>query len=148
MSCAPWKPATTRTSVNCTALCGAKALSVCRVAKNTAFAVVTLLAVAWAGCHSAPPPRSQPPPKPPKLTSHAAEAGPVEKASGRGDEIIVAGKRFATGTRVVTWLEPGGYDGYVMTSAPRLGLAGPPPRRDLVALQRVVDQFVLHYDGC
>jgi N-acetyl-anhydromuramyl-L-alanine amidase AmpD len=72
----------------------------------------------------------------------------VEKASGRGDEIIVAGKRFATGTRVVTWLEPGGYDGYAVTSPPRLGLAGPPPRRDLVALQRVVDQFVLHYDGC
>src|SRR5437868_139953 len=29
-----------------------------------------------------------------------------------GDEIIVAGQRFHTGTRVVTWLEPGGYNAY------------------------------------
>ena len=71
---------------------------------------------------------------------------PVE----RGDEIIVAGQRFATGTRVVTWLEPGGYNGDRATApaVPRAGLAGPPPRRDLAAVQRVVDQFVLHYDGC
>ncbi len=29
-----------------------------------------------------------------------------------GDEIIVAGQLFHTGTRVVTWLDPGGYDAY------------------------------------
>lgn len=29
-----------------------------------------------------------------------------------GDEIIVAGQFFHTGTRVVTWMDPGGYDGY------------------------------------
>lgn len=128
-----------RTSVNCIAPCGVRDLSVCRAGKRTVLAVVAALAVVWAGCHSPPPL---------KPTSPATQAGPVEKASGHGDEIIAAGKRFATGTRVVTWLEPGGYNGYAVTSLPRIGLAGPPPRRDLVALQRVVDQFVLHYDGC
>ena len=29
-----------------------------------------------------------------------------------GDEIIVAGQLFHTGTRVVTWLDPDGYDAY------------------------------------
>jgi N-acetylmuramoyl-L-alanine amidase len=115
---------------------------VSRAGKSTARGVVAALALALAGCHGPPPPKSPSKPAPP-----ASQAGPVDKASGRGDEIIVAGKRFATGTRVVTWLEPGGYDGYGVTSSPRAGLAGPPPRRDLVALQRVVDQFVLHYDG-
>ena len=73
------------------------------------------------------------------------------------DEIIVAGKRFHTGTRVITWQDPGGYNGY----------AGLPPfalRQDVLRpedearvrahgwtlplLQRAVDQFVLHYDVC
>jgi N-acetyl-anhydromuramyl-L-alanine amidase AmpD len=30
----------------------------------------------------------------------------------RGDEIVVAGQFFHTGTPVVLWLDPGGYDGY------------------------------------
>ena len=30
----------------------------------------------------------------------------------RGDEIVVAGQLFHTGTRVVTWMDPGGYDAY------------------------------------
>lgn len=29
-----------------------------------------------------------------------------------GDEIVVAGRYFRTGTRVVLWTDPGGYDGY------------------------------------
>ena len=29
-----------------------------------------------------------------------------------GDEIIVAGQLFHTGTRVVTWMDPAGYDAY------------------------------------
>lgn len=73
------------------------------------------------------------------------------------DEIIVAGQRFHTGTRVVTWLEPNGYNAY--RGAPRyelrnpIGLAAPEAARvvergwDLPALQKVVDQFVLHYDA-
>ena len=74
-----------------------------------------------------------------------------------GDEIIVSGQRFHTGTRIVTWLESRGYNAY----------AGQPPMRpresrlankdnslserrtwDLPALQTIVDQFVLHYDSC
>lgn len=30
----------------------------------------------------------------------------------KGDEIVVAGQLFHTGTRVVTWMDPRGYDGY------------------------------------
>lgn len=30
----------------------------------------------------------------------------------KGDEIVVAGQLFHTGTRVVTWMDPGGYDAY------------------------------------
>jgi len=71
----------------------------------------------------------------------------IDPASGRGDEIIVAGKRFATGTRVVTWLERSGYNGYIVSSPPRAGLANPPGRNEFAALQQRVDQFVLHYDG-
>jgi N-acetyl-anhydromuramyl-L-alanine amidase AmpD len=33
-------------------------------------------------------------------------------ASRRGDEIVAAGQFFHTGTRVVLWLDPGGYDAY------------------------------------
>ncbi len=37
---------------------------------------------------------------------------PGSPAKRKGDEIIVAGQLFHTGTRVVTWMEPGGYDAY------------------------------------
>jgi N-acetyl-anhydromuramyl-L-alanine amidase AmpD len=30
----------------------------------------------------------------------------------KGDEIIVCGQLFHTGTRVITWMDPGGYDAY------------------------------------
>jgi hypothetical protein len=34
---------------------------------------------------------------------------PLER---KGDEIVVAGQLFHTGTKVVTWMDPGGYDAY------------------------------------
>ncbi len=37
---------------------------------------------------------------------------PGTQAHRVGDEIIVAGQMFHTGTRVVTWMDPGGYDAY------------------------------------
>ena len=37
---------------------------------------------------------------------------PGTPAKRVGDEIIVAGQLFHTGTRVVTWMDPGGYDAY------------------------------------
>jgi N-acetylmuramoyl-L-alanine amidase len=97
----------------------------------------------------------------------------------KGDEIIAAGQVFHTGTRVITWMDPGGYDGYrverrfvpfaessweaTLAAKPKFGspnryglrsaliTAGETERFrgggwDLPALQRVVDQFVLHYD--
>ncbi len=99
----------------------------------------------------------------------------------RGDEIVVAGQLFHTGTRVVTWMDPGGYDAYRVErrfspieesdwdktaglvkdittpnrySLRRNTLTPAEVERlrgggwDLPTLQRVVDQFVLHYDVC
>jgi N-acetyl-anhydromuramyl-L-alanine amidase AmpD len=64
-------------------------------------------------------------------------------AAGREDEIVVAGQRFHTGTRIVTWLESSGYDAYQGPPA-----FGPRPGRpDLATLRRSIDQFVLHYDA-
>lgn len=99
----------------------------------------------------------------------------------KGDEIVVAGQLFHTGTKVVTWMDPGGYDAYrterrfapleesswSKTQAAKPELKEPAryglrsqkltPEEierfrgggwDLPALQRIVDQFVLHYDVC
>jgi len=99
----------------------------------------------------------------------------------QGDEIVVAGQLFHTGTRVITWMDPGGYDAYRVerrfsplaengweaSSKAEKSLASPnrygmrkasltpaeiEERRgggwDLPTLQKVVDQFVLHYDVC
>lgn len=96
-----------------------------------------------------------------------------------GDEIVVAGQMFHTGTRVVLWSEPGGYDAYRVerrfapfaksdweTSHAEVKELKTPNRYglrqsalstneiervrgggwDLSTLQRVVDQFVLHFD--
>ena len=99
----------------------------------------------------------------------------------QGDEIVVAGQLFHTGTRVITWMDPGGYDAYRVERrfAPldesgwekskdtarelrtpnryNLRTTGLTPEEiervrgggwDLPTLQRVVDQFVVHYDVC
>lgn len=96
-----------------------------------------------------------------------------------GDEIVVAGQMFHTGTRVVLWMDPGGYDAYRVErrfaplnksdwasyrddrNAPRSpnrfglrerGLRDEEIQRvrgggwDLPTLQKIVDQFVLHFD--
>jgi N-acetylmuramoyl-L-alanine amidase len=98
-----------------------------------------------------------------------------------GDEIVVAGQYFHTGTPVVLWTDPGGYDAYrverrfapleessweASTQAVEYlktpnrynlrtaGLSADEVERvrgggwDLPTLQKVVDQFVLHYDVC
>ncbi len=62
-----------------------------------------------------------------------------------GDEIVVAGQRFHTGTRVVTWMDPGGYDAYRGAKPMRPRASG--TSNNLAALRTIVDQFVLHYDG-
>ena len=98
----------------------------------------------------------------------------------RGDEIVVAGQLVHTGTPVVLWMDPGGYDAYRverrfstfdksdwesshladtnLTRPNRYNLRKEPltPAEiervrgggwDLPLLQRVVDQFVIHYDA-
>jgi len=130
--------------------------------QNHVFAALALgIAMFVAGCASAP-----------RVGSFAPR---------RGDEIVVAGRYVHTGTPVVLWTDPGGYDAYRVErrfSAPdkadwkssqqeASGLQTPNrynQRRgdltpgeiervrgggwDLPTLQRVVDQFVLHYDVC
>jgi N-acetyl-anhydromuramyl-L-alanine amidase AmpD len=99
----------------------------------------------------------------------------------RGDEIVAAGQFFHTGTPVVLWLDPGGYDAYRVerrfapfeksdwdTSHAEITTLKTPNRFslrqknlvtneiervrgggwDLPLLQRVVDQFVIHFDDC
>jgi N-acetyl-anhydromuramyl-L-alanine amidase AmpD len=46
------------------------------------------------------------------LTGCAVRPRPGEPLPRRGDEIVVAGQLFHTGTRVITWMDPGGYDAY------------------------------------
>jgi N-acetylmuramoyl-L-alanine amidase len=98
-----------------------------------------------------------------------------------GDEIVAAGKYIHTGTPVVLWTDPGGYDAYRVerrfcpldeadwkTSHEKVKDLDTPNRYnmrkagltdeeierfrgggwDLPTLQRVVDQFVIHFDVC
>src|SRR6266850_6001082 len=99
----------------------------------------------------------------------------------RGDEIVVAGQFVHTGTPIVLWMDPGGYDAYRVErrfspieksdwapsseevpdlrypnrfSMRRAGLTDNEIERvcgggwDLPLLQKVVDQFVIHFDVC
>ncbi|HVT73176.1 MAG TPA: N-acetylmuramoyl-L-alanine amidase [Lacunisphaera sp.] len=106
-------------------------------------AAALALAALLAGCHGPATAGKKPAPRP--ATATAPEARP-------DDEIIVAGQRVHTGTRVVTWLEPGGYNaytnpkGYAARVLPGPARPGHAPTR--AELQRTIDQFVLHYDDC
>jgi N-acetylmuramoyl-L-alanine amidase len=106
---------------------------------------------------------------------------PGALAARQGDEIVVAGQFFHTGTPVVLWMDPGGYDAYRVErrfspldkadwknsqeeardlSTPNrynlrsVGLSDEELSRvrgggwDLPLLQKVVDQFVIHFDVC
>lgn len=69
-----------------------------------------------------------------------------------GDEIVVGGRRFHTGTRIVTWHVPAGYNAYAIQPAVHGARRDARGRTDakppsLARLRRTVDQFVLHYDG-
>ena len=115
------------------------------------------------------------------LTGCRTTPRPAAPVARHGDEIIVAGQLFRTGTRVVTWMDPGGYDAYRVErrfspfeksgwedskaevkylttpnryNLRRVGLTDEEVERvrgggwDLPTLQKVVDQFVIHYDVC
>jgi N-acetylmuramoyl-L-alanine amidase len=125
-------------------------------------AVGLLAAVLLNGCASRP--------VPPRVGSLAPRLG---------DEIVVAGQLVHTGTRVITWMDPGGYDAYRVerrfapydqsswaTSQVAVAALKTPNRYglrlhsftmeefervrgggwDLPLLQKVVDQFVIHFD--
>jgi N-acetylmuramoyl-L-alanine amidase len=61
---------------------------------------------------------------------------PVSRPVRLGDEIVVNGRMVHTGTRVVLWLDPGGFNAY-----PTQHFNQRPPGQQ-------IDQFVLHYDAC
>lgn len=87
-------------------------------------------------------------------------ATPPIPAGGRiGDEIVVCGRLVPTGSRVVLWYDPGGYDAYredpffpgeLRGSEPLIGRRYGPRRGlrggDIESLGGTVDQFVVHYD--
>jgi len=105
-----------------------------------------------------------------KATNAPIQPGQPEPRTG--DEIVAAGQFFHTGTRVVLWIDPGGYDAYRVQ--PRFTtLTNEDPEKlytgvhydvrnhnltpeqfqavssgnwDLPLLQQVVDQFVIHFD--
>lgn len=114
------------------------------------------------------------------LTSGCLGPRPGARLDRRGDEIVVCGQLFHTGTPVVLWTDPGGYDAYRVerrfsswtnadwaTSQSQVKALETPNRYglrrrvlssqeieqvrgggwDLPLLQRVVDQFVIHYDA-
>ncbi|HEY2585511.1 MAG TPA: N-acetylmuramoyl-L-alanine amidase [Tepidisphaeraceae bacterium] len=107
----------------------------------------------------------------PATSAIAASPVPGTPEPRSGDEIVVCGQFFHTGTRVVLWIDPGGYDAYRLE--PRYPF--PPPADPkklrgpgygdrtaplteqeaeltrggnwaLPELQQKVDQFVIHYD--
>ena len=104
-----------------------------------------------------------------KPNNHEPSPGTPEPRTG--DEIVAAGQFFHTGTRVVLWTDPDGYDAYRIF--PRFtGVPNDPPKlytgihydvrnHDMTPeefaavhsgnwtfpmLQQVVDQFVIHFD--
>ncbi len=48
------------------------------------------------------------------LTAYADDPKPAggAKLEHKGDEIVVCGQRFHTGTKVLLWSDPGGFDAY------------------------------------
>ncbi|PWU19206.1 MAG: N-acetylmuramoyl-L-alanine amidase [Verrucomicrobia bacterium] len=121
----------------------------------------------------------------PSPLAHARGSVPPELGvfeHRKGDEIVVCGQFVHTGTRVILWMDPGGYDAYRVerrfvpldksdwgTSWRENDLLTQPNRYnmrkrsvmtdediervrgggwDLPLLQKVVDQFVIHFDVC
>jgi len=86
-----------------------------------------------------------------------ARAG--EPNASPGTSIIVAGQPFDVGRPVVLWSDPQGFDAYQTRcidqsggccdgDSKRFGIRKDVPDRSLDELQKVVSQFVLHFDGC
>ena len=115
------------------------------------------------------------------LTGCQSVPRPGASLKRAGDEIVVAGRFFHTGTPVVLWMDPGGYDAYRVErrfsplekadwehsteevkdlkspnryNMRKNGLTAEEVERvrgggwDLPLLQKIVDQFVIHFDVC
>lgn len=104
--------------------------------------------------------------------SNDAAPQPGQPEPRTGDEIVAAGQFFHTGTRVVLWMDPGGYDAYRVeprfttftnenpsklysgvhydvrthTLTPEQIQQVRSGNWDLPLLQQAVDQFVIHFD--
>lgn len=83
---------------------------------------------------------------------------PGDPAHRQGDEVLVCGKLYHTGTPVVLFSDPGGYDGSKHTAGPVTRPVQSTPGSKLTEtvrggnltldqLRHFVDQFVLHYDA-
>ena len=144
-----------------------------------ALAALLLLAACAAPPGSGPVPERRPEvgtreASAPAVQPYGPPGAPAE-GPRLGDEIVVCGRRFHAGTRVVLWTDPGGYD--ATSTALHFGPAPlgtetppdgkrryhpgrrvdggetgdyqvPPGSEDLAALREAVDLFVLHYDVC
>ena len=91
----------------------------------------------------------------PSASSSAAGAS----TSSAGSSIVVAGQSFDVGRPVVLWSDPQGFDAYQTRcidqsggccdgTSPRFGARKGVDDRTVPALQQVISQLVLHFDGC
>lgn len=124
--------------------------------------------------HFAEPPIAQPNAGTNNITPSPTtnEVPSIQATLRTGDEIVVAGQFFHTGTRIVLWSDTNGYSAYNLnnhftpaataSSAPDFPRRRYEPRKqaqtggpltrnatngwDLPSLQKHVDQFVIHYD--
>lgn len=114
------------------------------------FLLLTMLAAFAAGCSARKPTFAMGEPL-------EREAAPPAHET-RGDEIVIAGRRFQTGAPVVLWSDPGGYNAYSSSYFEKRYAKGGPSEAETTALsaagwtlpmlQRRIDQFVLHFDVC
>jgi N-acetylmuramoyl-L-alanine amidase len=87
----------------------------------------------------------------------------VSRPVAAGSAIVAAGQAFDVGRPVVLWSDPEGFDGYARNCIESTAIASSPccrrpsyrfgarpalTQRTLPALQGVVHQVVLHFDGC
>lgn len=115
---------------------------------------IAVLLLSATGCRTLPPAGPAEPP-----------VDVAEVQVRQGEEIVVAGRFFPAGTRVITWLDAGGFNAYAPpadlvatdVSTPenftRRNPPGGPPTPPEAAphglddLRDLVGQFVIHYDG-
>ncbi|MBK9384008.1 MAG: N-acetylmuramoyl-L-alanine amidase [Planctomycetes bacterium] len=150
-----------------------------KIAPRLGWIALALAGAMLAGCRSREVARLEAPPERPEGERAVAEELPAtaplpgERLPRRGDEILVCGQLFHTGTKVVLWTDPYGYDAYRvdLRFPAETGKRAEPPQGaryatlrkhlsaeqkarveergwELLELQQEVQQFVMHYDVC